>query len=155
MEISLRSMIVGMNQSKRSRSIVVALAVGGFLATFAGYATGVFSTSGGVLLVPFYAAIVGMIASSWAGYCKSGLLVAWLVAYTPLLGFHTEDAFLGSRGQSVGEQLMHLIQPTALVVLGIEAIIFGTVAFVIGFLLREGFDSVRENPGSTLAGKSD
>ena len=154
MGISLHSAIVGANHSTRSRAIVLMLAVGGFISTFAGYASGLFSTAGGVLLIPFYAAVVGMSAGCWAGYSKSGLLLAWLLAYTPMLGFHAESALLGPTGQSLGEQLAYLVRSDILVVLGTQAIIFGTVAFVIEFLLQEGFNLFRENFASTVAGRS-
>ena len=154
MGISLHSAILGANRPKRSRAIVLMLAVGGFIATFAGYASGLFSTGGGALLIPFYAAVVGMSVGCWAGYSKSGLLIAWLLAYTPMLGFHAESALIGPTGQSLGEQLAYLVRSDILVVLGIQAIVFGTVAFVIGFLLQEGFNVFQENFVSASAGKS-
>ena len=153
MEVFLQSILLGTAQSKRNRLTLFVLALGGFVLTFGGYASGVFSVSGGVLLIPFYAAIVGMIAACWVGYSKSGLLFAWLVAYVPMLGFHAEDALLGAREQSIGERLAYLVQLDAFVALGIEAIIFGTVAFAVGYLLRGGFNLFRERSQSTLSGK--
>jgi hypothetical protein len=116
--------------------------------TFVGYALGAFSVSGGVLLIPFYATIVGVIAACWVGYSKSGLLFAWLVACVPMLGFHTEDALLGAREQTIGERLTYLVQSDAFVVLGVEAIIFGTAAFIVGYLLRGGFNLFQERSQS-------
>ena len=155
MEISLQSILLGTAQSKRDRLTLVVLALGGFVLTFGGYASGVFSVSGGVLLIPFYAAIVGMIAACYVGYSKSGLLFAWLVAYTPMLGFHAEDALLGAREQSIGERFSYLAQLDAFVVLGFEAIIFGTVAFAVGYLLRGGLNLFQENLQSTPSGKQE
>ena len=147
--------ILGTNQLKRSRVTLPVLALGGFVFAFGGYASGAFSVSGGVLLVPFYAAIVGVIAAFWIGYSKNGLLFAWLVAYTPLLGFHAEDALLGARERSIGERLSYLVQLDAFVVLGVEAIIFGTVAFAVGDLLRGGLDLFRDSWRSPPSGKQE
>lgn len=148
MEISLQSILLGTAQSNRDRLTLFVLALGGFVLTFGGYALGVFSVSGGALLIPFYAAIVGVIAACWVGYSKGGLLFAWLVAYVPMLAFHAEDALLGARAQTIGERLTSLIHPEAFVVLGVEAIIFGTVAFIVGYLLRGGFNLFQERSQS-------
>ena len=155
MNPSPRSIILGTNQREGSRLTLLALVLGGFVLTFGGYASGAFSISGGALLIPFYAAIVGVLAASWVGYTKSGLLFAWLVAYTPMLGFHVEDALFGAREQSVGERLTYLVQLDAFVVLGVEALIFGTVAFAVGYLLRGGSNLFRERSQPTPSGKRD
>ena len=155
MNPSPRSIILGTNQRKDSRLTLLTLVLGGFVLTFGGYALGAFSVSGGALLIPFYAAIVGVMAAFWVGYTKSGLLFAWLVAYTPMLGFHVEDALLGAREQSVGERLTYLVQLDAFVVLGVEAIIFGTAAFAVGYLLQGGFNLFRERSQPTPSGKRD
>ena len=155
MDVSPRFIILGTSQLKRSRLTLLVLALSGFVLTFGGYTLGVFSVSGGVLLVPFYAAIVGMIAAFWVGYAKNGLLFAWMVAYTPLLGFHAEDALLGTREQNIGERLSYLVQLDAFVVLGVEAIIFGTVAFAAGYLLRGGLNLSQERSRSTPSGKQE
>ena len=96
-----------------------------------------------------------MLAAFWVGYSKNGLLFAWLVAYAPLLGFHAEDALLGAKEQSIGERLSYLVQLDAFVVLGVEAIIFGTVAFAVGHLLRGGFNLFQESLQSTPSGKQE
>ncbi len=154
MDISLRALLLGTDQPEHDRTVVLALAVAGFVVTFAGYASGVFSTSGGVLLIPFYAAVIGMIAGGWIGYSKNGLLFACISAYASMLGYHAEDALLGSRSQSLGERVGYLVRPDVHAALGVEAIVFGAVAFVFGLLVRVGFDLFRGRSASTPAGKS-
>lgn len=150
-----RSTILGTTQRKDSRLTLPALVLGGFVLTFGGYASGVFSVSGGALFIPFYAVIVGVLAAFWVGYAKSGLLFAWLVAYAPMLGYHVQDALLGAREQSLGERLTYLVNLEAFVVLGVEAIIFGTVAFAVGSMLRGVFDLFQEPSRTTPSGKRD
>lgn len=155
MNRSLRSILLGINESMDSRPTLLALVLGGFVLTFGGYAFGVFSVSGGVLVIPFYGAIVGVLGAFWVGCTKSGLLFAWLVAYTPMLGYHVEDALFGRRHQSLGERLTSLVELDAFVVLGVEAIILGTVAFSAGYLLRAGVNLFQDRSQPTPSGKRD
>ena len=106
------------------------------------------------MLIPFYATVVGMIAGGWIGYSKQGLLFACIAVYALVLGFHAEDALLGSGSQSVGEQVAYLVRLDIHAVLGVEAITFGVASFAFGLLMRVGFDLFRGRSASTPAGKS-
>jgi hypothetical protein len=155
MKFSPRSIVLGTSDRKDSRLRQFALVLCSFLVAFGGYALGVFSVSGGILLIPVYAAIVGVLAAFWVGYSSRGLLLAWVVAYTPMLGFHVEDALLTASEQSIGERVTDLAEPEAFVVLGGEAMIFGTLAFAVGYLLQGGFSLVQDRSQPTLSGKHD
>lgn len=50
------------------------VAVGLFEVTLVAYALGFVAVSGGVIWMPSYAALVGMIAGFWVGYARRGLL---------------------------------------------------------------------------------
>jgi len=86
MATPLRSILIGTKKSEHQLSLKMGLALGVFVTTFAGYALGIFFVSGGIVWIPFHAAIVGMIVGSWVGFSRNGLLFAWVVTYTSLLG---------------------------------------------------------------------
>lgn len=153
MTASLRSILVGTRQSAYHRYLVVALALGVFVTTSAAYALGIFSVSGGVVFVPFYAAVVGMVAGCWVGYSRNGLLFAWLVTYTSLLGYHADHAFFGLSGREFGDRLAYFVRPDGVTFLAVEGIVLGTLAFALGFAVRRGIDSFRSGAATTAAGK--
>lgn len=153
MTASLRSILVGKKQSAYHRYLVVALALGVFVTSLAAYALGVFSVSGGVVFIPFFAAVVGMLAGCWVGYSRSGLLFAWLVTYTSLLGYHADHAFFGLSGREFGDQLAYFVRSDGLAFLAVEGLVLGTLAFVLGFTVRWGIDSLRTGAATTAAGK--
>jgi len=148
MNPALRSLLVGTTQSASRRSLVVTVAVGVFAATLAAYALELFAVSGGVVFIPFHAATVGMIAGFWIGYAHRGLLVAWLVAYAALLGYHADHAFFGLSGRGFGDQFAYFVEWDGLVFLAVEAVVLGTLAFVVGGLLRLGVTLFQGRVGS-------
>lgn len=137
----LRSILLGTRRPEHHRFIVLGLALGVFVTTYVAYALGIFSVSGGIIWIPFYAVIVGMIAGCWVGHSQRGLLFAWVVIYTSLLGYHADHAV--SQLSGFIEQLAYFLRPDGLVYLGVEAIVFGTLAFLMGSLVRWGIDSFR------------
>lgn len=141
MSPSLRSILLGTRQPEHHRFIVLGLALGVFVTTYAAYDLGIFSVSGGIVWIPFHAAIVGMIAGCWVGYSQIGLLFAWVVTYTSLLGYHADHAV--SQLSGFTEQLAYFVRPDGLVYFGVEAVVFGTLAFLLGSLVRWGIDSFR------------
>ena len=153
MASALRSILTGTKRSKYHRYLVLTLALGVFATTFAAYALGLFYVSGGIVFIPFYAAIVGMIAGCWVGYSRSGLLFAWVVTYTSLLGFHADHAFFGLSSRGFAEQLAYFVRLDGLIFLAVEGIVLGTLAFILGFLVRWGIDSFRSNVALTPDGK--
>lgn len=119
------------------------LAIGLFAASFGAYALGVFHVSGGVIWIPFHAAILGMLVACGVGLRGDGAAFAWLVTYASLLGYRADHAFLGLSSRSVPERLAYFAGLEGLVVLAIEGIVLGSIAFALGALVRWGFDSLR------------
>jgi hypothetical protein len=148
MNPALRTLLVGTTQSASRRSLVVAGAVGVFAATLAAYALELFAVSGGVVFIPSDAATVGVIAGVWIGYARRGLLAAWLVAYAALLGYHADHAFFGLSGRGFGDQFAYFVELEGLVFLAVEAVVLGTLAFIVGGLLRLGVTLFQSHGGS-------
>lgn len=143
MNAALRSLLVGPTRADRRRYVAVAVAVGVFATTLAAYALDVFAVSGGVVFIPFHAAVVGVSSGFWVGYTRRGLLFAWLVTDAALLGFHADHAFFGLSGRGFVEQLAYFLGLEGLAVLALEAVVLGTLAFTAGGLLRLGVDSLQ------------
>ncbi len=116
-----------------------------FVGTFAAYATDVFAVSGGVLVIPGDATIVGAIAAGLIGYDRGALLPAWLSIFGAYLGFSTEWAFLGlSPSHSLAGRLAFLFDPVGLAVYAVASVLVGSAAFGAGYLLGLGVDRVRD-----------
>lgn len=114
-----------------------------FLATFTAYAVGVFHISGGVVLIPGEAALVGLLAAAAVGAVRGGAAFAWLVTYGALLGYHADHAFMGLSHRSRLEQAAYFVELDGLVVLAVEAVVVGTLAFAVGTVARWGYDTLR------------
>jgi hypothetical protein len=112
--------------------------------TLAAYTLDVFSISGGIVWIPVHAALLGMGAAGWVGYAQDGLVFAWLVTYTSLLGYHAHHAFFGLSGRTVGEQLAYFVELDGLAVLAVEGVVFGTVAFGLAAVLRRATAPLRQ-----------
>lgn len=107
-----------------------------FAGTFAAYAVGLFEIQGGVVFIPWDAALVGL-AAAWAvGYARDGLIAAWLVAYAALLGHHADHAFLGLPSRTFGEQFAYFLELDGLGYYAVEALAIGALAFAVGRLGR-------------------
>lgn len=143
MTVFLHPLLIGSGQDRHPRKITLLLAGLLFVITFASYAFGIFETSGGVIWIPADAALVGVIAAAWVGYSRNGLVFAWLVAYTSLLGSLANHYFLGLSGRTFFEELTLFVQPDGLVFIAVEGLVIGTVAFVAGFLGSKVIDSIR------------
>lgn len=136
MAAKLRSAILGSNHVADRTYVGLALALGVFVTTLIAYALGIFSASGGLVWIPFHAAAVGMIAGFWIGYSRRGLLFAWMVTYTSLLGYHADHAV--SELSGLTEQLRYFVRLDSLMFLAVEGIVLGTIAFILGALTRLG-----------------
>lgn len=147
---SSRSILLGAPHSKHHPSLVVVLALVVFLASAGAYAVDVFVVSGGVVWIPFHAALVGMLAGGWLGYARRGLLAAWVVAYASFLGYRADSAVSVLSG--LAEQLAYFVRLDGLVVLAVEAVVVGTLAFALGALVRWGRDSVRSDAVAASVG---
>ena len=133
---SLRTVLVGPEDSSFQRRLDVLSAVVLCALTFGAYASGVFRVSGGVILLPWDAALVGLAAATQVGYRRGGLALAWLTAYAPLLGFDAEWAFLGLSSHTLSGKLAFLLDPVGLAVHVVAAVVFGTLGFAVGYLAR-------------------
>lgn len=136
MHSQLLSVLLGSDLTRTRRFLYLGLAVGLFGTVFAGYAIGVFYASGGLVWIPYYAAVVGMIAACGIGYYRDGLVIAWMITYTSLLGYHADHAFIGLPSRSFVEQLAYFTRLDGLAFFGVEAVVLGTLAFTLGYVLQ-------------------
>jgi len=134
--LDLRTVAIGPARSRRRLSVLGLVAILTFGTSFAGYALELFSVSGGVVWIPFHAAIVGMIAAGWVGYRGEGLVVGWALAYSAFLGWHADWALFEISRRPLSARLAYFIRPDGLVVLGIEALVLGTAAVAAGTVAR-------------------
>lgn len=144
--MSLRQFLVGAERSDAPPGLVAALAFGVFVTTLAAYAFGVFTISGGIVWIPFHAAVVGTSVCCLLGSLRGGLLSGWLVTYAPLLGYRADHAFFGLSGRSVSEQFSYFVELDGLAVLAVEAVVLGALA--LGEVARLGVDAARGGVGT-------
>ncbi|WP_338726855.1 hypothetical protein [Haladaptatus sp. DJG-WS-42] len=138
---TLRSLFLG---SKQPRWLFVAfLTCGLFALTFAAYAVGLFRVTGGVVFIPYDAALVGVLAAFGVGYARRGLLVAWIFAYASLLGYLADHAFFGLSYRPFLDQLGYFLQLDGLAFLAVEALVLGTLAFIVGMTVSAVIAFVR------------
>ena len=123
---------------------VVALSLVVFVVTFALYTVGVFYVSGGVVFIPYYAAVVGMLTAAAVGLARGGLVAAWAVAFGALYGFRAYHVFLGLSYRPLVGRTAIFVEPESLAVYGIEAVLVGTVPFLVARSLRYGVRTLRE-----------
>jgi len=120
-----------------------ALPLATFPVALAGYAVGLFEMSGGVVVLQMHAALVGGAAAAWVGVGRGGLLPAWLAVYGALLGGAADHYVLSQSTGSLGQRLLDLLGPDGLVVLGVEALVVGTLAYGLGRLGRVAYRTAR------------
>ena len=137
------SVLRGSPGSPLRAGMVVTLALVVFAVSFAAYATGVFFVSGGVVFIPYYAALVGLVAAVGVGLARGGLVAAWAVVFAALYGFHADHAFLGLSYRTFAAQVEYFVEPQSILVFAIEAILVGTLPFVVGRGGRHAADVVR------------
>ena len=142
---TLRTILLGAEHVGARRVHPVGLALGVFGVTFVAYELGFFSHAGGVVFVPFHAAMVGVIAAFWAGYRRTGLLYGWALAYLSFLGWRAEWATDISPRPFV-ERIGYVVRPDGLLVLAVFGVLVAVVGFVGGALARRGIDALRASP---------
>ena len=113
-----------------------------FGVTFIAYEFEIFYHSGGVVFIPFHAAIVGGIAAFWTGYSRNGVVAGWGLTYLSLLGMRTEWATNISPRPLI-DRVAYIVQPDGLLVLAIIGIVVAVVGFTAGTLARKGIDTLR------------
>lgn len=140
---SLRTLLVGPESSSFQRRLDALSAITLGVLTFGAYALGVFRIAGRVIMFPGDATLVGLVAAALVGYRYGGLVFAWLTAYAPLLGFYADWAFFGLSGRSLSGKLVFLLRPEMLIVNAMFAVVFGTLGFAAGVLVRRAVAVVR------------
>ena len=133
---ALRTVLVGHNYGRFQRNLDLLFALALLVATFSAYALGFFRTSGGVIVLPEDATLVGFVAAAGVGIRRGGLVVAWLAQFAAYVGFHAEWALLGLSSRSFGGKLAFLFDPVGLTVLAVAAIVIGTLGFGVGYLVQ-------------------
>ncbi|SDY80543.1 hypothetical protein [Halopenitus persicus] len=144
----LRTVLVGRSRSRFQWTVDVLIALLVLVGTFGAYALDVFQVSGGVIVLPGAATLVGFVVAVGVGARRSGLLVAWVSLFAAYIGFQAEWAFLGLSSHSLGGKLAFLFDPVGLAVLGVASLIIGTVGFAVGSLGRLGIEQFRNRTGS-------
>jgi len=142
---TLRTILLGAEHVGARRVHLAGLALGVFGVTFLAYELGVFSHAGGVVFVPFHAAMVGLVAAFWAGYRRTGLLSGWVLAYLSFLGWRAEWATDISPRPFV-DRIAYVVRPDGLLVLAVFGILVAIAGFVAGALARRAVDALRTSP---------
>ncbi|MFC6989088.1 hypothetical protein ACFQJD_10895 [Haloplanus sp. GCM10025708] len=145
---ALRTVLVGHARSRFQWTLDVLFAVSILVATFVAYALGLFQASGGVIVLPADATLVGFAVAVGVGAHRGGLLVAWLVQFAAYVGFRADWAFLGLSSHSLGGKLAFLFDPVGLAVLGVATLTIGTFGFGVGYVGRWSIERLRERTGS-------
>jgi hypothetical protein len=113
--------------------------------TFGAYALGLFQVSGGVIVLPAAATLVGFVVATGVGARHNGLVVAWLSLFAAYIGFRADWAFLGLSSHALGGKFVFLFDPVGLAVLGVATLLIGTVGSAVGYLGRLSIERLRGN----------
>lgn len=133
---ALRTVLVGRPRRRFHWVLDILVALLILIGTFGAYALGLLQVSGGVIVLPVAATLVGFVVAVGVGARHSGLLVAWLGQFAAYIGFRADWVFLGLSSRSLGGKLAFLFDPVGLAVLGVVTLVIGTVGFGIGYLGR-------------------
>ena len=140
--LSARTLLLGRDRFQRRLDVLLAVALG--VLTAVAYAADVFELGGGVVLVPFHAAVVGLVAAAGVGYRRGGLVPAWLVAFTPHVGLNVIWAFLWlSPGRPLGDRLAFVFDPAGLTVAAVTAVVVAAFGYAWGRLFALGAERLR------------
>lgn len=138
-------MLLGSKRGGPRQALLIGLALGFFALTFLAYELDIFDHSGGVVFIPFHAALVGVTAAFWTGYSQSGLLAGWVLTYLSFLGWRTEWATDISPRPLI-ERIAYVVRPDGLVALAIIGVGVAVIGFIAGALARKGIDTLRAGP---------
>ncbi|MFC6875461.1 hypothetical protein [Halobellus marinus] len=140
---AFRTVLVGRPRSRFQWALDAFVALLVLIGTFGAYALDVFQVSGGVVVLPGAATLVGFAVAVGVGARRSGLLVAWVSLFAAYLGFQAEWAFLGLSSHSLVGKLAFLFDPVGLVVLDVASLVIGTIGFTTGSIGRLSIDRLR------------
>jgi hypothetical protein len=139
---SLHTVLFGTDTDRRR---FAALPLAAFLVTFAAYATGVFTVTGGVVFIPGDAALLALAVCLGLGYRRAGAVLVWLTAYGAFLGFRADHAFMGLSYRSRLEQLVYFLEFEGLTVLAIEGLVVGTIGAAVGYVASLAVETLQEH----------
>jgi len=141
---ALRTVLFGHHYSRFQRTLGVLFAVGILIATFTAYALGLFQVTGGVIVLPADATLVGFVAAVGIGSRRGGLVFAWL-AHFAYAGFRADWALLGLSSHSLAGKLAFLFDPVGVAILAVATLIIGTVGFSLGYLSQWSINRIKNN----------
>ena len=153
MSPSLRSLLVGSADGTPSGRTIPPLVGAVFVSVFAAYAAGVFRVSGGVVWLAGEAAAVGVLAAGWLAYRGYGMAFAWVIVYAALLGFNADHYLLGLSGRSLAERTIAFLGPDGLAVVGIQAIVLGTLAWIVGAVAVRAVETIGAHRAASDGGR--
>ncbi|WP_256402456.1 hypothetical protein [Halorubrum salinum] len=129
---SLRTLLLGPPRDRPRPDPRLAAPPACFALVFVAYAVGAFEIGGGVVFLAGHAAAVGVLAAAGLAVRRGGLIAAWATVYAALLGYSANHYLLGLPGRPLAERLVALFDLDGLVYLGVQALVLGTLAWVIG-----------------------
>lgn len=136
MVLPLRTIVFGHEYSRFERNLGVLFATGISVATFVAYALGLFEVTGGVVVLPQDATLVGFVAAVGLGSRRGGLCFAWLAHFGAYLGFRADWAFVGLSSHSLAGKVAFLLDPVGLLVHAVATLVIGTAGFGLGYGYR-------------------
>jgi hypothetical protein len=144
MASSFRKLLLGHGYTHFRRNLTLLSAVVLAVATCIAYAVDLFTVSGGILIIPGDATVVGLVIAAGVGYRSSGLIFAWIPFFATYLGFHADWAFFGLSARSLSGELAFFFDPVSLAVFASAAVLLGTLAYGAGSLARRSLSLLRQ-----------
>lgn len=138
----LATILLGSGQARFRWKYLTGLGLVLFGVTFVAYELDIFSHSGGVVFIPFHAAVVGAVAAFWAGYSRNGLIVGWGLAYFSFLGWQAEWATDISPRPLI-DRVASIFQLDGLLALAIIGIVVAVIGFTAGTLAEKLITTVQ------------
>lgn len=142
---SLATILLGSDQVGFSWKYLTALGLTLFGVTFVAYDLGIFSHSGGVVFIPFHAALIGVIAAFWSGYSRNGLVAGWSLTYFSLLGWQAEWATNISPRPFI-HRVASIVQLDGLLALAIIGVVVAVIGFTSGAVAEKIITILQTGP---------
>ena len=139
---TLDTLLLGSHRTGDHWGYLTVLALSLFGVTFLAYEFDIFYHSGGVVFMPYHAAIIGAIAAFWAGYSRNGLVAGWGLTYVSLLGMRAEWATDVSPRPLV-DRVAYVVQLDGLLALAIIGTGVTVIGFTVGAFVRRGINTLR------------
>lgn len=138
----VNTILLGSGRRNRCWVFLTGVGLGLFGVTFVAYELDIFSQSGGVVFIPFHAAIVGGIAAFWTGYSRNGLVVGWGLTYLSFLGAQAEWATDISPRPLI-DRIAFVVQPDGLLALAMIGTVVALIGFTAGALARKIVNTIQ------------